>query len=122
MTNIDDLTIGQARELAAMFGGQQAPQEKPHPFVGKYCICRCSAAGVHAGYVVAVRGDQVHLKFSRRLWSWVAKGGIALSGVAQFGVDGVKSNLDTLNPEIYLIGVCEIIPCTDEARDSINNG
>ena len=121
MNNIDDLTIGQARELAAMFGGMAgaAPAAAPHPFVGRYVICRCSAAGVHAGELVSVSGDTVILRDSRRLWQWQARDGVALSGVAQNGLAGGK--IDTPNPEIQLMGVCEIIPCSDAARESIQN-
>ena len=121
MTNIDDLTVGQARELVAMFGGMAgaAPAAAPHPFTGKYCICRCSAAGVHAGVLVSVNGDTVILRNSRRLWQWQARDGVALSGVAQNGLAGGK--IDTPNPEIQLMGVCEIIPCSDAARESIQN-
>ena len=121
MNNIDDLTIGQARELAAMFGGMAgaAPPAAPHPFVGKYCICRCTGAGVHAGTLVSVNGDTVILRNSRRLWQWQARDGVALSGVAQTGLAGGK--IDTSNPEIQLMGVCEIIPCSDAARESIQN-
>ena len=117
--NINDLTIGQAKELAAMFAGQAVSAAAPHPFVGKYCICRCSAAGVHAGEVVSVSGDTVILRNSRRLWSWQARDGVALSGVAQNGLAGGK--IDTVNPEIWLSGVCEIIPCSAKARGSIQN-
>ena len=117
--NIDDLTVGQVREIASMFA-QQPAQHAQHPFVGKYAICRCYSAGVHAGYVVSVDGDRVILRDSRRLWSWKAKEGIALSGVAQHGLSNGK--VDTLNPEIYLTGVIEIIPCSDAARESIENG
>ena len=127
--NIDDLTVGQARQLAAMFAqarqlaamfaGQPAPAAAPHPFVGRYVICRCSAAGVHAGALVSVNGDTVILRNSRRLWQWQARDGVALSGVAQTGLAGGK--IDTSNPEIQLMGVCEIIPCSDAARESIQN-
>lgn len=90
-----------------------------HPFIGKYVIARCYAAGVHAGEVVSVDGENVILKNSRRLWNWEAQDGIALSGVAQHGIKpGCK--IDTLNPVIYLTGVCELIPTTDKARESIN--
>ena len=117
--NIDELTIGQARELAAMFAGQSAPAAAPHPFIGRYVICRCSAAGVHAGVLVGVSGDTAILRDSRRLWQWQARDGVALSGVAQHGLAGGK--IDTANPEIYLTGVCEIIPCSAKAREDIEN-
>jgi hypothetical protein len=99
------------KRIAAMF--------TPHPFVGKYVIARCYAAGVHAGEVVSVDDDSVILKDSRRLWSWKAEDGVALSGVAQNGLTS-EGKVDTLNPEIALIGVCELIPCSAKTRESID--
>lgn len=116
--NINDLTLGQAKELAAIFSGT-TPTVKTHPFIGKYVIARCYSAGVHAGEVISVDGENAILKDSRRLWSWKAKDGVALSGVAQNGVQsGCK--IDVTNPEIYLTGVCELIPCSATAKESIN--
>lgn len=117
--NINDLTIGQAKDLAAMFSGQSKQEESAHPFVGQYVIARCYAAGVHAGFVVSVDGDNVILKDSTRLWSWKAKDGIALSGVAQHGIKS-DSKLDVVNPLIYLTGVCELIPCSEKSKESIH--
>ncbi len=79
-----------------------------HPFVGAYVIARCYAAGVHAGTVQSVDGENVILSNSVRLWSWKANDGVALSGVAQHGLKSGK--LDSVNPVIYLTGVCELIP------------
>lgn len=117
--NLDNMTYGELKQIAALFNGQTA-QSSPHPMVGKYCIARCYSAGVHAGEVVSVDGENVILKDSRRLWSWKAKDGVALSGVAQNGITKDKSKLDTLNPEIALTGVCELIPCSETAKESIN--
>lgn len=119
--NIDNLTFGELKQIAAMFS-TQAPMQAAahHPFVGQYVIARCYAAGVHAGEVVSVDGDSVILKDSRRLWSWKAKDGVALSGVAQNGVKP-DSKIDVMNPHIALMGVCELIPCSDAARKSIND-
>ena len=117
MFNIDDLTLGQIKQIQAMAGAQcSAPA---HPFIDKYVIARCYSAGVHAGEVVSVDGENVILKNSRRLWSWKAKDGLALSGVAQNGIKS-DSKVDVLNPEIYLTGVCELIPATDASKASIN--
>ncbi len=119
--NINDLTLGQLKEIAAMMNAQipQPTQNPQHPFVGKYVIARCYSAGVHAGEVVSVDGENVILKDSRRLWSWKAKDGVALSGVAQNGLKS-EGKVDTLNPEIALTGVCELIPCSVKARESID--
>ena len=120
--NIEELTLKQIREIAALVNGtvhQPSACTAPHPFVGKYVIARCYAAGVHAGTVVSVDGENVILKDSRRLWSWKAKDGIALSGVAQTGVQsGCK--IDVANPLIALTGVCELIPTSAVAKESIN--
>ena len=120
--DIDNFTLGQLKQIAALVNSQIAqPQQsdKPHPYIGKYVIARCYSAGVHAGTVVSVDGETCLLADSRRLWSWKAKDGVALSGVAQTGVQsGCK--IDVTNPEIYLTGVCELIPCSDAAKESIN--
>jgi hypothetical protein len=116
--SIDQMTYGELKQIAAMFQNTQ-PQSTPHPFVGKYVIARCYAAGVHAGEVVSVDGENVILKDSRRLWSWKAKDGLALSGVAQNGIKS-GSKVDTMNPLISLTGVCELIVCSAIAKASIN--
>ena len=122
--NIEELTLKQIREIQSLVlaGSTQSHSvaaTKAHPFVGKYAIARCYAAGVHAGTVVSVDGENVILSNSRRLWSWKAQDGVALSGVAQNGLKpGCK--VDTLNPEIALMGVCELIPCSVKVQENIN--
>lgn len=119
--NIEELTLKQIREIAQLVNGTttQPATSVAHPMIGKYCIARCYSAGVHAGTVESVDGENVVLSFSTRLWSWKAKDGVALSGVAQNGITD-KSKLDTVNPKIYLTGVCELIPCSPSAVESIN--
>ena len=116
--NIDNLTFGELKQIAALFSAQQ--KQEAHPFIGKYVICRCYSAGVHAGELFHLNGDQAILKNSRRLWQWRAKEGIALSGVAQNGLVYDKSKVDVINPEIALTGVIEIIPCSNSAKESIH--
>jgi len=121
--NIDNLTYGEIKAIAAMVANTTPAPAATHTAnsaVGKFCIVRANDAGVHAGTVTEVNGDTVTLKDSRRLWSWTAKAGIALSGVAQHGVkkcEGTK--LDALNPEIVIRGWFELIPCTEAAKVSI---
>lgn len=115
--DIDSMTYGDLKKIAAMFGGTS--QKPEHPMVGQYVIARCYAAGVHDGEVVSVEGENVILKESRRLWSWKAADGVALSGVAQHGIQKASCKIDTTNPTIYLTGVCELIPCTRK-RPSAN--
>lgn len=119
MSTIDNLTFGELKQIAAIFSGNTATPTA-NPMIGQYCIARCYAAGVHAGEVVSVDGENVVLKDSRRLWSWKAQDGIALSGVAQHGVKSTECKIDVVNPLIYLSGVCELIPCTRQSKESIN--
>jgi len=83
----------------------------------KYCIIRCSGAGVHAGYLKEKSETEVVLLNGRRLWKWYGKtlSGLALEGT--FAPEQCKF-ADTL-PEIILSGWCEIIPCTEVARKSL---
>lgn len=100
----------------------EASNKTHHPFIGRHVIARCSGAGVHAGVLVSVSGDggSVILTNARRLWRWRAKDGVALSGVAMHGIIAEDSIVDTLVPEIALVGVVELIPTTEEARKSID--
>ncbi len=116
--DINELTIAQAREIAALFGSTAQHPITAHPFVGRYVVLRCQSAGVHAGLLVSQTGDMAVLRNARRLWSWKAKDGVALSGVAIHGLAGGK--VDTMVPDIALTGVIETIPCSHAAWESIN--
>lgn len=117
--NIDSLTISEFKQIKALLATDAPVTNAPHPFVGKYVLCRCYSAGVHTGELVALNGDQAILRNSRRLWSWKANAGVALSGVAQHGLES-GCRVDVVNPEIALTGVIEVIPCSEAARESIH--
>ena len=116
--NIDDLTIKQARELAALFGGATSASENSSGMIGNYVIVRCRDAGVHAGTLVSQSGRECVLSNSRRLWYWKAKKGAFLSAVSIYGVDS-DSKIGPVVSDIYLSENCEIIPCLAEAVKSI---
>lgn len=118
--NIENLTYGEMKQIAALFTAASTTPKTVNPMVGKYCIARCYSAGVHAGEVISVDGENVILKDSRRLWSWEAKDGIALSGVAQHGIKAKSCKVDVVNPLLYLTGVCELIPVGAGVQESIN--
>ena len=119
--HIDDLTVGQLKAILRMAADVDSEDQQKTSFVGKHVICRCESAGVHAGTLVSLKNDTVILKNSRRLYYWVANDGVALSGVAQHGVNTKECKIDTMNPEIMLLRVIEIIPTTKLAEDSIND-
>lgn len=117
--NIDDMTYGELKRIAQMFGCSQ-PAPAPHPMVGQYVILRCAQAGVHAGTLVSQTGQEAVLSGSRRLWSWTCQSGVALSGVAANGLNRAKSKVDVKLDRIALTGVIETIPCTAAAMESID--
>ena len=115
--NIDNLNYGELKQIAAMFGA--AKQSSRIDGDLRPVIVRCHDAGVHYGKLVAYEGRSVWLKDARRLWSWKAKDGIALSGVAVHGIDKLKSKVDTRVEHIALLDACEIIDASDAAAATI---
>lgn len=117
---IDDLTIGQARQLTAMFGAHHARAQFTTPHIGKRCIIRTYASGVFCAEVVAHDGRMVELRNSRRLWSWKAADGISLSAVAVGGVDPANCRFPVTVPEMTVLDALEIIPASDAALSTID--
>jgi hypothetical protein len=121
--NLDDLTIGEARKLAAMFNGADcaAPvATKPNDLIGQKVIVRAYRAGVHYGELVSVEGECVTLKNARRLWYWLVadKKGISLSDVAEHGLHKDSKVCAVVGTQI-VIDACEIITTTATAQKSI---
>ena len=114
--DINELTIGQAKELAAMLGG--ASSEGLNSMKGQKCIVRTYSAGVWFGEISEKSGDEVIVKTARRLWRWKAKESISLSAVAVHGVDSNGCKFAPAVESIWLQAI-EIIPCTTNAIKSI---
>jgi hypothetical protein len=116
--NIDDITIGQARQIAAMLGSA-TPPSFDNGMIGKYVVVRCRDAGVHAGVLEATNGRECVLTEARRLWYWkVAGSGDFLNAIALAGVHK-DSKLSAPVKRIHLTENCEIIQCSFEAEASI---
>lgn len=86
--------------------------------IGRYVIVRTVAAGVFAGTLRKLEGEQAELTVARRLWYW--SGAASLSELA---VKGTKKPQECKFPcavsEILLRGVIEVIPTSEAARASI---
>ena len=117
--NIDDLTIGEAKRLASMFGGQACATAFDNGMTGKYVIVRCRDAGVHAGILESSDGRQCVLTEARRLWYWKVKGsGDFLNAIALSGVHS-DSKLSAPVDRIHLTENCEILQCSADAEKVI---
>lgn len=86
----------------------------------KKVIVRADRAGVFFGNIKERIGSEVTMTNVRRLWFW--SGAASLS---QLAINGVTNRHDCkftiVVPEITILGVIEIIPCSDEAIKSINS-
>lgn len=87
-------------------------------YEGKKVIIRVDRAGVFFGTLKSKEGNEVTLTSCRRLWYW--DGAASISQLAVNGVtkpDNCKFTVTV--DEILVIGVIEIIPCTEKAIESI---
>ena len=83
-----------------------------------YYIIRCEKAGVFFGHIKERNGDEAVLTDVRRIWYW--EGAATLSQMAMEGVKKPEACRFTVTvPEMTVLGVIELIPCTDEAVQSI---
>lgn len=121
--NIDELTIGQVKEIAAMLGGMGRENQKIpsgiDDYLGYDVIIRTYSAGVWFGMLAKKDGNEVVLHdAARRMWKWKCKQGISLSEIALYGINHEESRICAPVPAVWLEAI-EIIPVSDEARASI---
>ena len=116
--DINTLTIGQAKELASLFGAAQPQQSSLNSMVGKKCVIRTYSAGVWFGEVAEKSGNEVIVKNARRMWKWWAEEGISLSSVALHGVKQDQSKIVEPVPAVWLEAI-ELTPASDKAIASI---
>ena len=81
-------------------------------------IIRADRAGVFYGELAERNGSEVKMKNVRRLWYW--DGAASISQLAVDGTTAPNNCKFTLYvPEMEILGVIEVIPCTDKAIASI---
>ena len=85
----------------------------------KKVIIRTEKAGVFFGEVKERNGNEATISNCRRLWYWDGA-----ASISQLAVEGVKNpqkcKFTVTVDEMTVLGVIEIIPCTEEAINSIN--
>lgn len=83
-----------------------------------YYIVRSDRAGVFAGHIKERDGSEVTMTDVRRLWYWDGA-----ASISQMAVDGVSKpqncKFTVVVPEMTILGVIEIIPCTTTAEEKI---
>ena len=124
--DINTLTIGQAKELLALFKSAEGnlvnnPTKATglDSFcIGKTVIIRTYSAGVWCGTLVQKAGNEVILQNARRMWRWWCKKSISLSGVARYGIIREKSKIAPPVEVVWLEAI-EIISIAEAPAISI---
>lgn len=117
---IDDLTIGQVKEIQSIIGSKNNDSHGLNRMIGSKVIIRTYSAGVWFGKLAEKCGNEVILEEARRMWAWWAEEGISLSSVSANGIKQEKSKITEAVKSVWLEAI-EIIPCTDKAIFSIES-
>lgn len=120
--NIDDLTIGEAKRLASMFGAgdASAPSTELIPGDSRPVIVRSRDAGVMYGKLVGYTpdGSRVHLTDARQMWSWTAAQGGTLADCATHGIKAGKISAPA--SAVIVVGACAIIDVSARAAETLD--
>lgn len=90
-----------------------AKKEDSKPFV----LVRARDAGVHCGTLEQTDRDVVTLSNARRVWRW--KGANTLHELSLRGADKDYTRISEPVAHVVIIGACEIIDCTQAARENL---
>jgi len=113
--NLDDLTLGQVKQLQGLLGNTQS--QSTHPDLGKKVIIRTYSAGVHYGKLVSKEGMEVQLENAIRFYYW--SGAFTLSQLAMEGVTKPKDCKFAMPVDRVTLEAIEIIPCSQDAINII---
>lgn len=118
--NIDDLTIGEAKQLANLFGSKTNESSTlGKQFVGKYVIARSRNEGINAGKVLELDETGVILEDARRLY-YHKPSNKALSWYEGVALEGLSTDSKVGAPVVKLIiEDYSITLCTQDAEKSI---
>lgn len=105
MINIDDLTLGQIKQLRSI----KTKKDPALSMIGKTCMFRTYSAGVHFGELADKKGQTCLVKNAQRVHYWTqacSLSQLAMEGSKNF--DGCRISMPV--DEIILEQVIEIIP------------
>ena len=114
--NENEIVINGVTYIQKSSIGHDSNAENKNPYV----LIRTYSAGVFMGYLKKRDEDEVTLTNARRIWYW--DGAASLS---QLAMEGTSKPENCKFPcevnEIDLLGVIEVIYCTEKAKESIKN-
>jgi len=115
--NLDDLTIGEAKALVAMFGAGKAPEpEAPASTVAQYVVVCTDKRGVVFGMTYNPLARPIHLSDARMCLYWSADVG-GVFGLAETGPTK-DCKISAVVPSIALEGVTAVMSVNDKAENA----
>jgi ribosomal protein L14 len=123
--DINNLTIGQAKEIAKLVacttGAVSTPavDECKCGDAGKKVIVRSKDAGVLYGTLVKFEGSAVWLTDAIQMWKWKAVKGGTLIDCAEHGVVKSASKFSNKSASTVVLGACAIIEVAESAIKSL---
>ena len=121
--NLDELTLGQAKQLAAMFGqNSQAQSTILNDAIGKYCIVRTRNEGINCGKVIQADYTGVVIEDARRIYYHKPKDRSVswYEGVATTGLHD-DSKISGEVPRKYIIEDYSLTICTEVSEKSLRS-
>lgn len=133
--NIDDLTYGELKQIAAMFNATATSSNIAAMFNAaatpssnadiekgdnRPVIVRSRDAGVVYGLFAGRNGSTIKLTAARQMWRWKAVQGGTLIDCATYGVDPDGCKFSEAKADITIINACALIDCTSNAQKTID--
>ena len=123
--NIDEMTIGQAREISGLFSGAVQSQSRTtdelcSDDIGRYVIVRSRNEGINAGTLIHARDRCVILSDARRIW-WHKPADLKQSwyeGVANSGLSTDSKVSPSVDKKV-IVEDYSITFCSSAAEQSI---
>lgn len=125
--DLENLTVKQLRQAAAMLGGCTSPQpamnaHEAQDFApGQKVIVRSRDAGCWFGTLekLDAKACAVTLTGARQMWYWKAARGITLMDCAEFGVEPTKCKFSVGKRRATMLNACAIIEVSAEAAQTM---
>lgn len=116
--DVSTLTEDKENELLEALAKRKEERSK---FNSEFVIIRSAQAGVFFGIPSEIDASKgvVTLNKCRRLWYWT--GGASISQLASEGSDKRENKFTVRTNNHHIMGVIEIIPCTEVASKRINS-
>lgn len=121
--NIDDLTLGQIKQIQALNFGVakiQSSATQYDPFAGKPVLVRHNLNGINCGVLTNQTKEGFYLNGGRKFWRWKAEKGISLESFAKApSSNGTRASHIQDSVFIPSEGLCGIILLSDDEFQSM---